>query len=95
VSGAAPATAKRWPLVLSAAFSQNLRPETWQALRRRPFETHFQYLNAFDNLPGRPDDYDYFRITAGPLTLAARLGGRAPSQSRIDRAVTRFRDSAP
>jgi hypothetical protein len=89
VSGVAPKD-KRWPLVISAAFSQTLRPATWAALRWRLFEAHFQYLNAFDNLPGRTDDYDYFRITAGPRTLAARFAGRAPSPARIERAVNRY-----
>ena len=79
VSGVAPPD-KRWPLVVSAAFTRTLSPERWQALRWRFFRLHFQYLCAFD----RPGDYDYFRITAGPLTLAARYRGRAPSQSRIE-----------
>ncbi len=70
---------KRWPLVISAAFSQTLSPERWQALRRRYFRLHFQYLCAFD----RPGIYDYFAITAGPQTLAARFAGRAPSKSRV------------
>ena len=88
VSGVAPPE-KRWPLVISAAFTQTLRPETRAALRWRLFELHFQYLNAFDNLPGNPDDYDYFRITAGPLTLGARFAHRAPSASRIETPVNR------
>ncbi|KIC21259.1 hypothetical protein [Leisingera sp. ANG-Vp] len=77
---------KRWPLVFSAAFTQTLSPERWQKLRWRFFRLHFQYLCAFD----RPGDYDYFRITAGPLTLAARYRDRKPSQSRIDVAVSKF-----
>lgn len=93
VSGVAPKD-KRWPLVISAAFSQTLRPETWAALRWRLFEAHFQYLNAFDALPGRSDDYDYFRITAGPKSLAARFANRAPSPARIERAVNRYRTVA-
>ncbi|MCR9126435.1 MAG: hypothetical protein NXH82_09935 [Rhodobacteraceae bacterium] len=84
VSGVAP-EGKRWPLVVSAAFSQTLRPETWKALRWRFFRLHFQYLCAFD----RPGDYDYFQITAGPQTLAARYRGRAPSRSRIDTPVSK------
>ncbi|WP_416915914.1 MAG: hypothetical protein ACMUJJ_03145 [Roseicyclus sp.] len=88
VSGVAPA-GKRWPLVISAAFTRTLRAETRAALRWRLFELHFQYLNAFDNLPGNPDDYDYFRITAGPLTLGARFADRAPSASRIETPVNR------
>ena len=93
VSGVARA-GKKWPLVLSAAFTQTLSPARWQALRWRFFRLHFQYLCAFDALPGRTDDYDYFRITAGPLTLADRLGGRKPSASRIERAVSRYTDRA-
>ncbi|MDZ4093429.1 MAG: hypothetical protein U1D35_00795 [Paracoccaceae bacterium] len=84
VSGVAPQD-KRWPLVLSAAFTQSLSPERWKQLRWRFFRLHFQYLCAFD----RPRDYDYFRITAGPKTLRARYAGRAASKSRIDRAVSR------
>ncbi len=87
VSGVAPAQ-KRWPLVLSAAFSQTLSPERWQALRWRFFRLHFQYLCAFD----QPGDYDYFRITAGPRTLAGRYSGRQASPSRIDRAVSKYTD---
>ncbi|MCA1334488.1 hypothetical protein [Pseudooceanicola marinus] len=78
---------QRGPLVISAAFTQTLSPERWQQLKRRFFRLHFQYLCAFD----RPGDYDYFRITAGPRTLAGRFAGRAPSKSRITRPVNRFR----
>ena len=81
---------KPWPLVMSAAFTQTLAPETLRRLRRRYFHLHFQYLCAFD----RPADYDYFRITAGPLTLAERFRGRAPSKSRIDVAVSPYRSVA-
>ncbi|WP_264213364.1 hypothetical protein [Leisingera thetidis] len=85
VSGVAP-DGKRWPLVFSAAFTQTLSPERWQQLRWRFFRLHFQYLCAFD----RPGDYDYFRITAGPLTLADRYKDRSPSHSRIDVPVSKF-----
>jgi hypothetical protein len=81
---------KPWPLVVSAAFTQTLAPETLAKLKRRYFRLHFQYLCAFD----RPADYDYFRITAGPMTLAERFRGRAPSKSRIDVAVSRYRSVA-
>ncbi len=83
VSGVAPPQ-QRWPLVISAAFSQTLSPERWAALRWRFFRLHFQYLCAFD----RPGDYDYFRITAGPLTLRRRFSGRTGSRSRITRALS-------
>lgn len=89
VSGVAPA-AKRWPLVVSAAFTQTLSPARWRALRWRFFRLHFQYLCAFD----RPGDYDYFRITAGPLTLAQRYEGRPPSPSRIETPASRFQSVA-
>tara|TARA_Y100000815_G_scaffold232911_2_gene224075 strand:- start:363 stop:1613 length:1251 start_codon:yes stop_codon:yes gene_type:complete len=85
VSGVAP-EGKRWPLVFSAAFTQTLSPTRWKALRWRFFRLHFQYLCAFD----RPRDYDYFQITAGPQTLAARYDGRPASKSRIDHAVSKY-----
>ncbi|MEQ9693924.1 hypothetical protein [Shimia sp. SDUM112013] len=86
VSGVAPEAGKRWPLVVSAAFTQTLSPERWKELRWRFFRLHFQYLCAFD----RPGDYDYFQITAGPRTLAARYAGRSPSKSRIEKPVNKF-----
>lgn len=77
---------KRWPLVISAAFTQTLSPARWRALRWRFFRLHFQYLCAFD----RPGDYDYFQITAGPVTLGARFRGRSPSKSRIEDAISGY-----
>lgn len=77
---------KRWPLVLSAAFSQTLTDEAQEKMRWRFFRRHFQYLCAFD----RPCDYDYFQITAGPLTLGERFEGRKPSINRIDVAVSGY-----
>ncbi|MGR3804804.1 hypothetical protein [Marinibacterium profundimaris] len=90
VSGVAPGR-KRWPLVVSAAFTQTLSPAQWAALRWRFHRLHFQYLHSFD----RPGDYDYFRITAGPLTLADRYAGRAPSASRIETPISRYTSVAP
>ncbi len=89
VSGVAPES-KRWPLVISCAFTQTFSPERWRRMRFRWFRLHFQYMCAFD----RPGDYDYFRITAGPLTLRARYAGRAPSKSRIERAMSGHRSMA-
>lgn len=77
---------RRQPLVLSAAFTRTLSPQKRRSLRGRWFRLHFQYLCAFD----RPGDYDYFAITAGPQTLAARYGGRAHSPGRIARAVNGY-----
>jgi hypothetical protein len=90
VSGQASAET-RSPLVISAAFTQSLSAARWRALRWRFFRLHFQYLCAFD----QPKDYDYFQITAGPLTLADRYAGRAPSRSRIDRAVSKYTSVRP
>lgn len=90
VTGVAPA-GKRWPLVISAAFTQTLTAARWKELRWRFFRLHFQYLCAFDN----PQDYDYFQITAGPLTLAQRYAGRKPSGSRIDVPVSKYTSLAP
>jgi hypothetical protein len=93
VSGVA-GPGKRWPLVLSAAFTRTLSPEARAALRWRFFERHFQYLNAFDRLEGKPGEYDYFAVTAGPLTLGERFAGRNPSASRIERAASGYTDRA-
>ena len=90
VSGVA-RPAQRWPVVFSAAFSQSLSPARWQALKRRYFRMHFQYLCAFD----APRDYDYFQITAGPLSLRSRYRMRDHSRSRLSRAVNRYTSVAP
>lgn len=90
VTGVAPSD-KRWPLVISAAFTQTLSPKRWRALRWRFFRLHFQYLCAFD----RPGDYDYFRITAGAQTLAARYAGRKPSASRVETPRSGYRGMVP
>ncbi|MGB7316594.1 MAG: hypothetical protein WBC85_01365 [Planktotalea sp.] len=90
VTGVAPAD-KKQPLVFSAAFTQSLSPQRWGELRWRFFRLHFQYLCAFD----APKDYDYFQITAGPMTLLERYHGRPPSKSRIETPVNRFRSLAP
>lgn len=89
VSGVAP-DEKRWPIVISAAFTQTLSPARWQELRWRFFRLHFQYLCAFD----RPGDYDYFQITAGPKALSDRFEGRRPSKSRIEAAINRYTEVA-
>ncbi|WP_106744348.1 hypothetical protein [Yoonia maritima] len=90
VTGVSP-PGKHWPLVISAAFTQSLTPARWKALRWRFFRLHFQYLCAFD----QPKDYDYFQITAGPVTLQDRYAGRPPSKSRIDVAVSKYTSVMP
>ena len=90
VSSVAPAD-KRWPLVFSAAFTESLSPARWKELRWRFFRLHFQYMCAFD----APRDYDYFQITAGPMTLADRYRDRPPSKSRIEKPVNKFTSTVP
>ncbi|MFV0410907.1 MAG: hypothetical protein ACK5LJ_14780 [Paracoccus sp. (in: a-proteobacteria)] len=85
VSCAAPAEGGG-PLVLSAAFTRTLSPAKQQEMRGRWFRLHFQYLCAFD----RPGDYDYFQITAGPLTLRERYETRSPSPGTITRPVNKW-----
>ncbi|GAA3877877.1 hypothetical protein [Celeribacter arenosi] len=81
---------QRHPLILSAAFSQTLSSESLAAMKHRFFRLHFQYLCAFDH----PQSYDYFRVTAGPQTLASRFEGEVASPSRITRPVNRHRTMA-
>ena len=92
VSGVAPAN-KLGPLVISAAYTQTLSAARQRALKWQLFELHFQYLNAFDNLSDARDAYDYFRITAGPMTLGDRFATRKPSASRIETPVNGFTDT--
>ncbi len=85
---------KRWPLVISAAFTQTLSDAEQARLKWKLFELHFQYLNAFDCLPEGTEAYDYFRVTAGPLPLWDRFGARSPSKSRLEVPVNKFTDIA-
>jgi hypothetical protein len=63
--------------VISAAFRQTMGPGELSQYRWRLLRMHFQYLCAF----ARPRDFDYFRITAGPQSLARRFAGRECSPS--------------
>ena len=78
VSGVAPVD-QHGPLVISAAFTHTLSAETKQATKWKFFRRHIQYLCAFDY----PKDYDYFLVTAGPLSLRDRFGGRASTPSMV------------
>ncbi len=86
VSGVSNANQK-WPIVLSGAFKNTLSPDLYAKTKWQFFRRHIQYLCAFD----RPADYDYFAITAGPLTLQDRFDGRASSPSTIRRVLSRYR----
>ena len=87
---ALPLAAQTGPLVLSAAFSQALSPTRWRRLRWRFFKLHFQYLCAFDET----HHYDYFAITAGPITLRKRFCNRKPSKLVQKIAYNRYREIA-
>lgn len=93
ISGVRPQRA-RWPRIISAAFRQTLRPETWKRLRWRFYTLHFQYLKAFDAPRDPARDYDYFQITAGPLPLAERFAGRGDSPQTIRRVFSPYTDMA-
>lgn len=76
VTGVAPPwRERRNPKVISATFWEALSPEMKQEIKNRWFRIHIQYLCAFD----RPIDFDYFRITAGPIRLADRFAARRES----------------
>lgn len=57
------------PKLLSPRFNKLFSPARYAQVRADKYRCHFQYLMATE-LPG---DYDYFAITAGPLTLAQRF----------------------
>ncbi len=67
------------PKIISAAFTQTLSKKKQNEIKQRFFRLHFQYLCAFD----RPDIFDYFSITAGPLTLRDRFMNVPESPSVI------------
>ncbi len=76
VSGQAPPRRERRnPKVISATFWEAISPEMKAELKNKWFRIHIQYLCAFD----RPVDFDYFRITAGPIRLAERFAARNES----------------
>ena len=82
---------RRWLLAISAAFSRTLSPRHWRAQRSRFVHQHVQHLSAFD----RTGRYDCFRLTARPLTLAARHAGRASSPLCLRVPVSKFTSLAP
>lgn len=63
------------PRLFNPRFAEAFDPPAYAALRRDKFRMHFQYLMA-GGRPPAADGYDYFAITAGPQTLAARHAGR-------------------
>lgn len=85
VSGVTPAE-QHGPLVISAAFTHTLSAETKQATKWKFFRRHIQYLCAFDY----PKEYDYFLVTAGPLTLRDRFAGRKSTPSMVAERYSPF-----
>ena len=90
-SGVAPDAGQQVnPIVLSGAFTLSLSEEWRKQSRFSYFHRHFQYLCAFD----RPRDYDYFQITAGPLSLGKRYAARGSSASVRRDPVSFYTDLA-
>ena len=58
----------RYPLSISARFHKMFSPEHYRKIKRDRMRIHFQYLMAGDY----QTEYNYFDITAGPLTLEQR-----------------------
>lgn len=71
---ARPAGAPVRPKLLNPRFAHMFDAKPYEALRKDRLALHFQYLMASD----KATDYDYFLITAGPLSLDARYA-EAPS----------------
>jgi len=62
------ADAAHRPKLVNPRFAQLFSPTGYAGVRADKFRCHFQYLMATE-LPG---DYDFFALTAGPFSLAAR-----------------------
>jgi hypothetical protein len=67
-----PPGAEPKPKLLSVRLFDLFTPEEFRNIRRNWYRVHFQYLMSTQ----RAGDYDYFAITAGPLTLADRFAHR-------------------
>jgi hypothetical protein len=63
-----PAATNGQPVMLSPRFHTQFAPEVYAELRQNKRRMHMQYLMAGE----QPAAYDFFAITAGPQTLAAR-----------------------
>lgn len=88
-AGALPSEERRaGPKVVSAAFKATMAPESFAAIERNHFRRHFQYLYVFE----KPRAFDYFRITAGPISLAERFR-RVPSNKRTPKTAAELSPS--
>ena len=87
ISGVA-TEAQKHPKILSAVYSRTLSDQQKRELRGRFFKKHFQYLCAFQH----PDNYDYFKITAGPTAFAELVAGLKESPSKITKTYSGYTD---
>ena len=92
VSGVAPDDGSQlWPLVLSAAYSRTIDSDRMEDMKTNFFKLHILYLCALDH----PEQYDYFRVTAGPDTLGARFEGYNSSPSTKRNVMSAFNSMEP
>lgn len=88
VSGVAPNDGPQlWPLVMSAAYTRTIKPERMEELKTEFFKLHLLYLCALDY----PEQYDYFAVTAGPMTLNERFEGYNSSPKTNRRPMSEYR----
>ncbi|GLQ34085.1 hypothetical protein GCM10007939_03680 [Amylibacter marinus] len=81
---------KVWPLVISARFGDTIDTDRLEEMKLQFFKLHLQYLCHFDT----PDAYDYFLITSGPISLAARFDQQPSSPMTIRKPLSNFRNTA-
>ncbi|MFL5165333.1 MAG: hypothetical protein ACJ8D8_03905, partial [Microvirga sp.] len=61
--------AKRNPTIVPIRFREIIRPENYNAFRRKFFRVHFQFVMANQV----PHAYDFFMIVCGPVPLVERM----------------------
>jgi hypothetical protein len=62
-------TARRNPTIVPIRFREIIRPENYNAFRRKFFRVHFQFVMANQV----PHAYDFFMIVCGPVPLRERM----------------------
>ncbi len=88
-SGVAP-DPQIWPKIIPVRYRHNLQLKTYKTLRRSFFDTHLQYIQAFD----RPRDYDYFALTAGPQFVRDYFARSKPEERGIGRVIGRYHSTS-
>jgi len=61
--------AARNPTIVPIRFREIIRPENYNAFRRKFFRVHFQFVMANQV----PHAYDFFMIVCGPVPLVERM----------------------